>query len=96
MQKHLIAEKSISDTVRFNFQTNMSICGCGRVVKDVCDWCGVYQRCEFESCRGRTKKLSDQKSNSNTVGFDFQMYIYMGYIVNPKYPIICLMFSFQI
>ena len=34
----------------------------------------VYQWCESKSRRGRIKKLSDQISNSNTVGLNFQTY----------------------
>jgi hypothetical protein len=38
----------------------------------------VYQMCAFESCWGRTKSLLAQKSNSNTVGFNIQTYIYIN------------------
>ena len=36
----------------------------------------VYQWCEFKSRRGKNKKLTALKSNSNTVWFNFQTYIY--------------------
>jgi len=32
----------------------------------------VYQWCEFKSRRGKKKHLSAQRSNSNTVWFNFQ------------------------
>ena len=35
----------------------------------------VYQWCGFKSRRGKNKKLTALKSNSNTVWFDFQTYI---------------------
>jgi hypothetical protein len=34
----------------------------------------VYQWCEFKSRRGKNKKLTAQRSNSNTVWFNFQTY----------------------
>jgi hypothetical protein len=37
----------------------------------------VYQWCEFKSRRGKNKNLTAQKSNSNTVWFNFQTYIYI-------------------
>jgi hypothetical protein len=37
----------------------------------------VYQWCGFKSCRGKKKKLTGLKSNSNTVWFNFQTYIYI-------------------
>ena len=40
----------------------------------------VYQWCEFKSHRGKNKNLTAQKSNSNTVWFNFQRYIYCIYI----------------
>ena len=41
------------------------------------DWCSaVYQWCEFKSRRRKNTNLSAQRSNSYTVGFKFQMYIY--------------------
>jgi hypothetical protein len=36
----------------------------------------VYQWCDFKSCRWRIRSWSAQKSNSNTVGLNFQ-YIYI-------------------
>jgi hypothetical protein len=36
---------------------------------------GVYQWCEFKSRRRKNKKLTVQRSNSNTVWFNFQTYI---------------------
>ena len=53
------------------------------------DWCCSYQRCKFESSRGRPKILSAQKYNSNTVGFNFQTYTYNAYIYL-YYLIYCL------
>jgi hypothetical protein len=35
----------------------------------------VHQWCEFKSCLGKNKNLTAQKSNSNTVWFNFQKYI---------------------
>jgi hypothetical protein len=35
----------------------------------------VYQWCEVKSRRGKNKNLTAQKSNSNTVWFNFQTYI---------------------
>jgi len=32
----------------------------------------VYQWCEFKSRRGKNKNLTAQRSNSNTVWFNFQ------------------------
>jgi hypothetical protein len=40
----------------------------------------VYQWCEFKSRRGKNKNLTAQKSNSNTVWFNFQTYIYISSI----------------
>jgi predicted GIY-YIG superfamily endonuclease len=37
----------------------------------------VYQWYEFKSRRGKNKKLTAQKSNSNIVWFNFQTYIYV-------------------
>jgi hypothetical protein len=37
----------------------------------------VYQWCGFKSRRGKNKKLTVLKSNSNTVWFNFQTYIYI-------------------
>jgi hypothetical protein len=37
----------------------------------------VYQWCEFKSRRGKNKNLTALKSNSNTVWFNFQIYIYI-------------------
>jgi hypothetical protein len=39
------------------------------------DCFAMYQWCEFKSCQGSTEPLSAQKSNSNTVGLNFQTYI---------------------
>ena len=39
----------------------------------------MYQWCEFKSCRGKNKNLTALKSNSNTVWFNFQTYIYILY-----------------
>ena len=42
------------------------------------EWCSaVYQWCGFKSCRGKNKNLTVLKSNSNTVWFNFQTYIYI-------------------
>ena len=41
----------------------------------------VYQWCELKFHRGKNKKLSAQRSNSNTVLFNFQTYIYESLIV---------------
>ena len=38
----------------------------------------MYQWCGFKSCRGKNKNLTALKSNSNTVWFNFQTYIYNG------------------
>ena len=35
----------------------------------------VYQWCEFKSRRGKNKNLTAQKSNINTVWFNFQTYM---------------------
>jgi hypothetical protein len=35
-----------------------------------------YQWCEFKSRRGKKKILTAQRSNSNTVWFNFQTYVY--------------------
>ena len=35
----------------------------------------MYQWCEFKSRRGENKNLTAQRSNSNTVWFNFQTYI---------------------
>ena len=40
------------------------------------EWCCVYQWCGFKSRRGKNKNLTALKSNSNTVWFNFQTYIY--------------------
>jgi hypothetical protein len=37
----------------------------------------VYQWCGFKSRRGKNKNLTALKSNSNTVWFNFQTYIYI-------------------
>ena len=37
----------------------------------------MYQWCEFKSCRGKNKNLTALKSNSITVWFNFQTYIYI-------------------
>ena len=37
----------------------------------------MYQWCEFKSRRGKNNNLTAQKSNSNTVWFNFQTYIYV-------------------
>ena len=37
----------------------------------------VYQWCGFKSRRGKNKHLTALKSNSNTVWFNFQTYIYI-------------------
>ena len=37
----------------------------------------VYQWCGFKSRRGKNKHLTALKSNSNTVWFNFQTYIYV-------------------
>ena len=37
----------------------------------------MYQWCEFKSRRGKNKNLTALKSNSNTVWFNFQTYIYI-------------------
>ena len=42
----------------------------------------VYQRCAFEFRRGKTKYLSAQKSNSKTVLFNFQTYVFIIDIVS--------------
>jgi hypothetical protein len=49
---------------------------------DVVEWsrmigAAVYQWCEFKSCRGKNKNLTVQRSNSNTVWFNFQTCIYI-------------------
>ena len=46
----------------------------------------VYQWCELKSHRGKNKKLSAQRSNSNTVLFNFQTYIYESLIVFKGVP----------
>ena len=40
----------------------------------------VYQWCEFKSRRGKNKNLTALKSNSNTVWFNFQTYIYILFL----------------
>jgi hypothetical protein len=37
----------------------------------------VYQWCGFKSRRGKNENVTALKSNSNTVWFNFQTYIYM-------------------
>ena len=37
----------------------------------------VYQWCEFKSCRGENKICQFKRSHSNTVGFNFNKYIYI-------------------
>jgi hypothetical protein len=39
----------------------------------------VYQWCGFKSRRGKNNNLTALKSNSNTVWFNFQTYIYILY-----------------
>jgi hypothetical protein len=56
--------------------------GCGRVVWGAGHKAkrlvpAMYQWCEFKSRRGKNKHLSAQRSNSNTVWFNFQTYIYI-------------------
>ena len=51
----------------------------------LCNYCGInispvvnvsiQTWCEFKSRRGKNKLLTAQRSNSNTVWFNFQMYI---------------------
>ena len=42
------------------------------------EWCSaVYQWCGFKSRRWKNKNLTGLKSNSNTVWFNFQTYIYI-------------------
>jgi hypothetical protein len=41
------------------------------------EWCAVYQWCGFKSRRGKNKKLTALKSNSNTGWFNFQTHIYI-------------------
>ena len=43
----------------------------------------IYQWCGFKSRRGKNKNLTALKSNSNTVWFNFQTYIYI-YILSLK------------
>ena len=45
------------------------------------DWsidAAVYQWCGFKSRRGKNKNFTALRSNSNTVWFNFQTYIYMN------------------
>jgi hypothetical protein len=35
----------------------------------------VYQWCEFKSRRGKNTSVTAQKSNSNTIWFNFQTYV---------------------
>ena len=42
----------------------------------------MYQWCGFKSRRGKNKYLTALKSNSNTVWFNFQTYIYNVRILN--------------
>ena len=37
----------------------------------------IYQWCELKSRRGKNNNLTAQKSNSNTVWFNFQTYVYL-------------------
>ena len=41
----------------------------------------MYQWYEFKSRRGKNKNLTAQKSNSNTVWFNFQTYIYIPKVI---------------
>ena len=45
----------------------------------------MYQWCEFKSRRGKNKNLTALKSNSNTVWFNFQTYIYIVCAQEEKY-----------
>jgi hypothetical protein len=47
----------------------------------------VYQWCEFKSRQGKNKNLIAQKSNSNTVWFNLQTYIY---IITPYIHVQCM------
>jgi hypothetical protein len=49
----------------------------------------VYERCEFESGRGRTKSLSDEKSNSNTIDLFGRHYQFV-YTVKPASTVISI------
>jgi hypothetical protein len=53
----------------------------------------MYQWCEFKSHRGKNKKLTAQKSNSNTVLFNFQTYIciYIRCIIRSEVSVRVLM-----
>jgi hypothetical protein len=47
----------------------------------------VYQWCGFKSRRGKNKNLTALKSNSNTVWFNFQTYIYICMNTSEKTPL---------
>ena len=52
---------------------------------DVVEWSRaldvVYQWCGFKSRRGKNKNVTALKSNSNTVWFNFQTYIYIYHLL---------------
>ena len=53
--------------------------GCGRVVQGAGRKAKrMVLQCGFKSRRGKNKNLTALKSNSNTVWFNFQTYIYIG------------------
>ena len=50
-------------------------------VKGLTNGAAVYQWCGFKSRRGKNKNLTALKSNSNTVWFNFQTYIYIKWLI---------------
>ena len=44
----------------------------------------VYQWCEFKSRRGKNKNVSAQRSNADTVGFNFQTCVYIYVLGVPR------------
>jgi hypothetical protein len=83
--------KSKEQKVR-TIQTSTEVLQCDQFIiiyiADVVEWSraldiglsiggAVYQWCEFKSRRGKNKHLTAQRSNSNTVWFNFQTYIYI-------------------
>jgi hypothetical protein len=48
-----------------------------RIRRILANGAAVYQWCGFKSRRGKNKNLTALKSNSNTVWFNFQTYIYI-------------------
>ena len=58
--------------------------GLGRWTSGYANGAAMYQLCGFKSRRGKNKNLTALKSNSNTVWFNFQTYIYIFASINEK------------